>query len=162
MTREALRDGSVSVDKITAALMSTRGDIFLTAAYLGVTAREVNSYIRASDEVKAFVAAISDVKADPEYDRMTGEQFEIELERMTKAFKIEGLTAIHELATMDHHNNAAMADVKLKAAVHLRGAPEVKVSNGDHSGVMSELNRLYMETAPRIKSMRVAQIEFEG
>ena len=63
MTREALRAGLISEDTVTAALMSARGDLFVASSYLGVTGRELDSYIRASEHLQAFSAAIGTVKA---------------------------------------------------------------------------------------------------
>lgn len=160
MTREALRNGFITEEKVVECLMTARGDLFIAASYLGVTGREIDSYIRASDHLKAFVVAIGTVKSDPEYDRMSAEQFEGELERLTKGYKMEALDVIHELATMQFET-AAMAEVKLKAAVALRGAPEVKVGMNDSHAVMDELNRLYVESAPRIRSVRAVQIEYQ-
>lgn len=161
MASNALRDGLISVATIQTALTTTKGDLFLTAAYLGVTARELDGYIRRSDEIKAFIAAIAVVKKDDQYARMSADQFGEELENITRAYRLEAVNVIHELATMPF-DNAAMAEVKLKAAIQLRGADTVVSGNNDHAQVLSELNNLYRESAPRIKSIRIAQIEMES
>lgn len=163
MTREALRDGLVSEQTITDALTSARGDLFIASCYLGVTARELDGYIRSSETIQGFVAAIDRVKRDPEYDRLSNDQFEDQLDRLTKAYRVEALGIIHELATipMTTELTAAMAEVKLKAAVQLRGANVDNSKNGDQMLVLQELNQLYQQSAPRIKSIRVAQIEFK-
>ena len=160
MTRAALRDGLISQQTIENALTSARGDIFIAACYLGVTTRELDSYIRSSEALQAFASSIDRVKRDPEYDRMSNEQFEDELERLTKAYRVEATEIIHSLATMPFET-AAMAEVKLKAAVQLRGSNVESSRNDNQMLVLQELNQLYQQSAPRIKSIRVAQIEFK-
>jgi hypothetical protein len=161
MTREALRDGLISEQLIRDSLTTAKGDLFIAASYLGVTGRELDGYIRASDELQGYVAAIATVKRDPDYDRMSADQFSGELERLTKGYRIEALDVIHELATMSYGESAALADVKLKAAIQLRGAHADAGPTGDQHAVLQELNLLYQQAAPRIKSVRIAQIEFD-
>jgi hypothetical protein len=161
MTRESLRAGTVTTTTISEALLSSRGDLFVAASILGVTGRELDSYIRASDELQNFAAAIGSVKASGDYKRFSDEQFADELERLTKGYRLEALDVIHELATMTY-DSAAMAEVKLKAAVALRGAPEAKVGTQDNGAVLAELNAIYQESAPRIRTVRAIQIEYQS
>ena len=160
MTREALRDGLISEDTITSALTIARGDLFISASYLGVTTRELDGYIRSSDSLQAFVGAIATVKTDSGYDRLSVEQFNDKLAQLTRAYKIEATEIIHDMASMDFET-AAMADVKLKAAIALRGSHSEVIHNNDHAQALVELNQAYQQAAPRIKSIRVAQIEFQ-
>ena len=163
MARSALRDGLISMDSITDALLKARGDLFLSSSYLGVTARELDGYIRASEELQAFVASIEKVKANADYDAMSSEQFSNELDRLTRQFKVEALDIIYELATMEA-KSAADREIKLKAAIQLQGAaPERKVDT-TQLATLNELNELYHQSAQRIKSVRIqtAQIEFHG
>lgn len=161
MTRDALRQGLVSEPTIRDALTRAKGDLFIASSYLGVTGRELDSYIRASEDLQGFVAAIATVKQDPAYNKMSSEQFSDELERLTRGFKLEALEVIHELATMPFGESAAMAEVKLKAAVQLRGSAADAPKDATHSTIMAELNQLYQQSAPRIKSVRAVQIEYE-
>lgn len=161
MTREALRQGLISEQTIRDALTSAKGDLFLASSYLGVTGRELDSYIRASEELQGFVAAIATVKQDPAYRKMSSEQFTDELERLTRGFRLEALDVIHEMATMPF-DTAAMAEVKLKAAVQLRGSVADAPKDTMQSTVLAELNQLYQQSAPRIKSVRAVQIEYEA
>lgn len=161
MTRNALRSGAISEASLSMALIAARGDYFIAAQHLGCTAREIDSYVRSSEHLRAFVLAIGVVKKDPEYEKMTSEQFTDELAQRTRGYQIEALEVIHDMALMSA-DSAAMAEVKLKAAIALRGAPEVKTQPTQHAGELAELNRLYEEAAPRIKSVRIAQIEFES
>jgi len=168
MTREALRAGLISEDTVTAALMSARGDLFVASSYLGVTGRELDGYIRASEHLQAFCAAIGTVKTSADYKRLSDEQFEDELERLTKGYRLEALSVIHEIATEaivsddGSKMSAAEKEVKLKAAIALRGAPEAKAGANDQSQVLAELNELYQQNAPRIKSVRAVQIEYQS
>ena len=159
MTREALREGLISEDTITTALLQARGDLFLSACYLGVTARELDSYVRSSSELQGFVAAIEKVKRDPDYEKLSVEAFEDRLDVLTRAYRVEAIDIIHDLATMPF-DTAAMADVKLKAAIELRGRVGEVSKSSDQAGVLMELNQLYHSNAQRIKTIRAVQIEF--
>ena len=174
--REALRAGLISEESVTAALMTARGDLFIAASYLGCTGRELDSYIRASEGLQAFSAAIGTIKTNADYKRLSDEQFSDELDRLTKGYRLEALSVIHELATEatvgddrilpdgqivpGGKMSAAEKEVKLKAAIALRGAPEAKAQVDSQSQVLAELNDLYQQNAPRIKSVRAVQIEY--
>jgi hypothetical protein len=160
MTREALRDGLISEKTIRDSLLLAKGDIFLSASYLGCTTRELDSYIRASDELQGFVAAIETVKRNPDYDRMSAERFTSELENLTRAYRVEALGVIHDLATMPFET-AAMAEVKLKAAIQLRGVKDETSGGGDQLQILQELNQAYLTSAPRIRSVRVTTAQIE-
>lgn len=154
MTRRALRSGLISEQSIKAALTEAKGDIFLAACALDATPRELDIYIRRSAELQAFAAAIEQVKIDPAYSRMSVEQFENQLEDLSRAYRVEGLNEIHKLATMDFGDSAALAKVKLDAALALRGAPGKGIANSDQENALAELNHLYHANAPRIKEIR--------
>jgi hypothetical protein len=177
MTRESLRAGGVTTETISDALMLARGDLFVAASILGVTGRELDSYIRASDQLQGFAAAIGSVKASAEYKRLSDEQFADELERLTKGYRLEALDVIHEVATLPiitadrtledgriipgDRMSAAELEVKLKAAIALHGKPEAKAGVNDNMAVLAELNDLYAQNAPRIKTIRAVQIEYD-
>lgn len=161
MTREALDSGAISEDSITTALIKTRGDLFLTASMLGCSVRELDGYIRTSEPMMAFFKAVLDVKHDPEYQKATTEQFEDRIEYMTRHFQMEGLQIVHELATTLPSQNASLAETKLKAATYLASLPVSRKQEQGQQSVLAELNDLYRNAAPRIKSVRLAQIEFE-
>lgn len=154
MTRRALRSGLITEQSIKAALTQAKGDIFLAACSLDTTAREIDLYIRRSPMLQAFAAAVEQVKIDPAYSRMSVEQFENQLEDMSRAFRIDGLQEIHKLATMEFGDSAALAKVKLDAALALRGGPMKGVSGSDQENALAELNHLYHANAPRIKEIR--------
>lgn len=149
----------ITQNSICFALMSGRGDLFLSASYLGVSGRELSNYIKTSDELQAFVAAISQVKNDAGFDKLSAAQFTDRLAVLTREYQVDGLEVVHEMALMPF-KNAAEADVKLKAAINLRGLPGVVTQSNDQHQVMAELNQIYQQSAPRIKSVRLAQIEY--
>ena len=163
MTGEALRQGLISEQTIRDALITARGDIFLSSQYLGVTPRELDSYIRSSEDIQGFVAAIGVVKKDADYNRLSVEQFTDRLDQTTRAYQVEAIDIIHDLAVIPMKDiSAAMAEVKLKAAIQLRGAGKDPQANNGQASVLAELNDLYHQSAPRIKSIRVAQIEYQS
>jgi hypothetical protein len=161
MSSQALREGRITEQAIINALITSRGDLFLAASYLSVRPRELDSYLRASEDLQGFVTAIAQVKRNVDYERMSAAQFREQLEHLTTVYRVDGLAVIHELATMGF-DSAAMADVKLKAAVQLMGSHKDASAGGTQAAILDELNQLYREGAPRIKSLRAAiQVDFE-
>ncbi len=166
MTSESLRAGGISEVTIKNALTKARGDIFLASSYLSVATRELDRYIRASNELQLFVGALDKVKSEPAYDAISNEQFQKELERRVKGYKLEAIDIIYEIATMKPEEDgipltAAQQDVRLKAAIQLRGNSVEANTDGGQLTILQELNKQYIETAPRIKSIRAVQIEYE-
>ena len=162
MTSEALRRGDIDEEVIRRALTTCKGDIFKASGMLYVAPRELDRYIRSSEELQGFAAAIATVKKNVDYDRISTEQFREELDNLTRSYRIEATNVIYELATMPFNDSAALADVKLKAAMQLRGAHSDAPVNSDQQQILAELNRLYQESAPRIKSTRIAiEVEYQ-
>jgi hypothetical protein len=157
-----MRAGLISEESVKIALAEAKGDIFLAASTLDCTAHELDGYIRASAELQAFAAAIEKVKVDPAYSRMSSEQFETRVADLTRAYKVVALDELHDLATMDHKDSAAMAKVKLQAAIALRGGEHRSVGDREIDLALSELNQLYHQNAPRIKEIRQTVIKLEG
>jgi hypothetical protein len=145
--------------------MIARGDLFVAASYLHVRPRELDGYLRASESLQAFVSAMGRVKATPEYDRLSQEQFAEELDRLTRSYRLEALDVIYDIATLEDNGpepmSAAMMEVKLKAAIQLRGSVLESPATSQQSQIFNELNQAYQQAAPRIRSMRIAQIEFD-
>jgi hypothetical protein len=161
MTGRTRRAGGISEQGIRTALTESKGDIFLAACALDCTARELDLYIRRSASLQSFAAAVEQVKIDPAYSRLSAEQFEHRLADLTRAFQVDGLNEIHKLATMSFGDSAALAKVKLDAAVALRGVSGRSGVNGDTENALAELNALYHANAPRIKEIRKTVITFE-
>jgi hypothetical protein len=149
-----------SEDAIRDVLIECRGDLVISAERIGCRPSTLVDWVRAVPKLTVVYNEIEKVKADADFDRATQAHFEDEIRRRTAAFKLDGLNVIHELAVSDHGESAAMADVRLKAAIQLRDAGGDSIQRG--SNVLVELNELYRISAPRIKSMRAIQIEFES
>ena len=156
-----MRSGLISEQTIKEALTDAKGDIFLASSTLDCTAHELDGYIRASAELQGFAAAIEKVKVDPAYSRMSAEQFENKVADLARALRVVGLEELHELATMDHGDSAAMAKVKLQAAIVLRGGQNQVAGDREIEHALSELNELYHSHAPRIKEIRQTVIKLE-
>jgi hypothetical protein len=154
-----MRAGLISEQAIKEALTEAKGDIFLASTVLDCTAQELDRYIRASSELQQFAPAIEKVKIDPAYSRMSVEQFENRIADLSLAYKVVGIEELHELATMDHGDSAAMAKVKLQAAIALRGGHQQVVGDREIEHALSELNQLYHQNAPRIKEIRQTVIK---
>jgi len=154
MTRNITQIETLSEEAIKEILADTRGDVIRAAHHLGCSYREMQRCIKASPTLQAFAVAIEKVKVSPEYEAMTREQFSNELEARTLSGKLIGLETIEELATMDHGESAALADVKLKAAIALRGAGQDASRDSGDAGILHELNELYRQHAPRHRAMR--------
>lgn len=159
--KRAKRAGLISEHSIKEALTEAKGDIFLASTALDCTARELDGYIRASAELQQFAAAIEKVKIDPAYSRMSVEQFENRLADLSLAYKVVGIDELHNLATMSHKGSAAMAKVKLQAAIALRGGHQQVAGDREIEHALSELNTLYHQNAPRIKEIRQTTIKLE-
>jgi hypothetical protein len=154
MTRRAMRSGLISEASIKAALTEAKGDIFLASCALDCNAQELDRYIRRSKELQNFAIAIEQIKVDPAYASMSAQQFETQLDDMTRALRVVGLSEVHKLATMEFGDSAALAKVKLDAALALRGGQGVSRGNSEIESTLAELNNLYHANAPRIREIR--------
>jgi hypothetical protein len=156
--RRAMRSGLISEATIKAALNEARGDLFLASCALDCTAQELDKYIRRSPVLQAFASTVEQVKNDPAYDRMSAEQFEAQVTVLSRAYKLDGLNVIHELATMSYGDSAALAKVKLDAARALRGDQGHGSADTSAEATLLELNQLYQQNAPRIKEIRTTVV----
>lgn len=154
MTGRALRTGGISEQSIKTALTEAKGDIFLAACALDCTPRELDLFIRRSAALQAFAGAVETVKIDPAYSRMSAEQFDNQVADLMRAFRVDGLNEVHKLATMNFGDSAALAKVKLDAALALSGKAGSTAGNSETENALAELNALYHANAPRIKEIR--------
>lgn len=161
MTSRARKNGLISEQSIKAALTESKGDIFLAACALDCTARELDLFIRRSAALQAFAGAIETVKIDPAYSRLSTEQFENQVADLVRAFKVDGIKEVHKLATMQFGDSAALAKVKLDAALALTGGGTTRQGNSESENALAELNALYHANAPRIKEIRQTTITFQ-
>ena len=154
MTSRARKSGLISEQSIKTALTEAKGDIFLAACALDCTPRELDLFIRRSAALQAFAGAIETVKVDPAYSRMSAEQFENQVADLMRAFRVDGINEVHKLATMEFGDSAALAKVKLDAALALTGKTGASAGNSETENALAELNALYHANAPRIKEIR--------
>lgn len=160
--KRAFRAGLISEHSIKEALSEAKGDIFLSACALDCTPQELDKYIRRSSELQSFAAAVEQVKRDVNYDRMSAEQFENRCLDLTRAYRLDGIETLHDLAVMPHGDSAALAKVRLEAAIALRGGVQHGGGHADTESTLAELNQLYLQNAPRIKEIRQTVVVMEG
>lgn len=145
---------------IEQALMDAQGDLHVASQLLGhVTVMRLDRAIRKSQRLQVLYTTIKDVKALPEYDRVSQERLETEVARRMTFYRSDGLEALHDLATMDIGDNSAMAQVKLAAAARLAGSVNDSGMDTDMEAVMRQLNQDYHANAPRIRITRQTSIE---
>ena len=137
---------------IEKALITYRGDIFQAAASLGKNVRMFNLAIRQSTYLQKAALAIEQAAVIPEYEALTAKQFEAAIRERLTAYRIDGLDALHELATMSHAGDPEMAKVKLQAASKLAGTEE-----GQHSGAseMSDVLRALNDPEGMLRDAQV-------
>lgn len=161
MTGKAIRAGLITEPAIKTALTESKGDLFLAACALACTPRELDLFIRRSPSLQSFIAAIDQVKIEPSYSRISTEQFENRVADLVRAFRLDGLQEVHKLATMEFGDSAALAKVKLDAAMALSGGGAQRAGNSESENTLAELNALYHANAPRIKQIRQTTITFQ-
>jgi len=145
---------------IRQALLDAQGDLFTASQLLGhVTVMKLDRAIRQSEMLQNVFLTIKQVKALPEYDRISQEQLEIEVARRQSVYRADGLEVLHELATMEHGDNSAMAQVRLAAAARLIGPTAEKEGGNEIQQTLAELNASFHANAPRIKMTRTTIIE---
>lgn len=154
MTGRARKGGLISEQAIKTALAESKGDIFLAACALDCSPRELDLFIRRSTSLQGFASAIETVKVDPAYARMSAEQFENQVADLMRSFRVDGIHEVHKLATMDFGDSAALAKVKLDAAIALSNPGSARSGNNETENALAELNALYHANAPRIKEIR--------
>lgn len=147
---------------IRTALIDAQGDLYVASQLLGhVTMMRLDRAIRLSPDLQNVFLNLKQIKSLPEYDRLSQEQLEAELNRRMALYRADGLEAIHDLATMGIGDNSAMAQVKLAAAARLTGGVHEKENEGDLAHTLNALNEAYYAHAPRIKLTRTTTIEVD-
>lgn len=76
------------------------------------------------------------------------------IEDRLAVYRVAGLDALNELATMPISRNSAQNQVKLAAAARLAGSPEGSGGSDEFSSLMRDLNQSYQENAPRLRVTR--------
>ena len=139
---------TVTEASMKAALIEARGDLFVASQLLRVTAIRLQRAIQVSPALQACLETV----------KTLGEG--VSLEVIAKAtderlalYRVSGLDALHDLATMPIDENSAQNQVKLAAAARLAGAVEAGGTGGLEEA-LRELNAQYVEHAPRLRVTR--------
>lgn len=140
-------------------LKEARGDLFIAASMAGCTPGQLRRCLRASPSLQVYYLAIERVKENGEFEKFSNDEFERALDAAAREYQYDGLEAIHEIATM-RADTAALYEVKLKAAIALRGNAGGN-QGGDTAAILAELNELYHRNAPRIKEIRTQHVQIE-
>lgn len=136
------------------ALVEARADIFIASQLLRVTAVRLHRAIQVSPVLQACLAAVKESGPG------------VPLEAIHKAaearmalYRVVGLDALHDLATMPIDLNSAQNQVKLAAAARLAGTVEGQAGgSGDLAETLRELNQSYQENAPRLRAIRTTVV----
>ena len=150
---------ALSEETVKLVLLRNKGDLIRSSSEMNVRPSTLVAWIRSVPSVSTLFSEMEALKADSSFEAATQQQFETEIRARLQTYRLDGVEVLHELATRDDEGVSAMAEVRLKAAIQLAGASQPQ--NSMAGNVLSELNELYRLNAPRIKSMRAIQIEFD-
>lgn len=140
---------------IEKCLLEAQGDLFITSQMLGhVTVAKLLNSIRAVPRLQATFLTIQKVKALPEFDRISQEQLEVEVQRRMTLYRADALDSLHELAMMPIDPNSAMMQVKLSAAARLAAGVNERESSSELETTLRELNDDFHKNARTVKVMR--------
>ena len=131
------------------ALIEARGDIFIASQLLGITAIRLNRAIKISPLLQATLDTTTTA-----HKGLSREALNEAVEERLVLYRVAGLDALHELATMPLDDNSAQNQVKLAAAARLAGSPEAGAGGGEVGEALRALNQLYHEQAPRLRVVR--------
>lgn len=140
---------TVTEKSMQAALIEARGDIFIASQLLGITALRLNRAIQVSPLLQATLDASSSAGSG-----LSKEALNAAIESRLAIYRVAGLDALHDLATMPIDVNSAQNQVKLAAAARLAGTPEAGGAGGEVADALRSLNTLYHEHAPRLRVVR--------
>lgn len=141
---------SLTEAKIADALIEARGDIFIASQLLGVTATRLDRAIAVSPALlQAMTTSQQSIS-----DNLKPADIRGIAERRIELYRVAGLDALHELATMPIDENSAQNQVKLAAAARLAGETGGGQVGGDLAETLRILNQEYQEKAPRLRVVR--------
>lgn len=139
----------ITEDGMRQALLDARGDIFIASQLLRTTALRLQRAIQTSPGLQATVDSIP-----ARWKGVDRDQIERAIEERIALYRVSGLDALAELATMPIDENSAQNQVKLAAAARLAGSSEGHSGDGDLAATLRDLNREYQEAAPRLRIVR--------
>ncbi len=140
------------------ALIEARGDIFVASQLLGITSIRLHRCVQVSAELLATLDELSRVRGEALAPDVLRKCID---ERVT-LYRVVGLDTLHELATMSHGDNSALAQVRLAAAARLAGVNAEASVGTEGESVMRELNDAYQKTAKSIKYIRETMVIESG
>jgi hypothetical protein len=138
-----------------AALIEARGDIFVASQSIGITALRLDRAIRLSPSLQETYLGLQEIRREnSNFDKLAVEQLEAAIQHRLSLYRVSGLDALHDLATMPIDENSAQNQVKLAAAARLAGSTEGLGGGGDVADTLRALNEAYHQNAPRIRVVR--------
>jgi hypothetical protein len=143
-------------DMVLKALIGAKGDLIQTGLALGLGLGKLHSFIRNVPRVRLLYTEMEKLRRgmpEDEFDQLSADRFRDEIDARTACYQLEGLEVIHELATTPHES-AMMAEVRLKAAMQLRGASTGQ--GGSLVALMNDLNAAYQASAGTVKGLRAS------
>lgn len=149
--KAALGQGYLNLteENAKAALIEARGDIFIASQLLYIPLLRLTRAIEASPILQATRSAIADL---PKHN-LSHEEIHQAVEQRVSLYRVVGLDALHDLATMPIDENSAQNQVKLAAAARLAGTTESSGA-GDLADTLRQLNDAYQQNAPRLRVIR--------
>lgn len=141
---------TVTEDSMKAALLEARGDIFVASQLLGITAVRLDRAIRVSDALQQTILALKELK----FSSLDSQQIHEAVNTRLSLYRVVGLDALHDLATMPIDENSAQNQVKLAAAARLAGPTDGLGGSGEMGETFKELRDLYHQHAPRLRVIR--------
>lgn len=144
---------NLTEDNAKAAIIESRGDIFIASQLLSVSAVRLHRAIQVSEVLQATVAATRE-SAKKTKGMLDAAQVEESIQSRLAIYRVVGLDALHDLATMPIDANSAQNQVKLAAAARLAGPTEGSVAGGDLAETLRSLNQEYQAQAPRLRVTR--------
>lgn len=145
---------SLTESGINDAIIEARGDIFIAAQLLGITAIRLNRAIRVSPILQATLDTIPRLS-----NGIPAEEIHSAIESRISLYRVTGLDALAELATMPLDSNSAQNQVKLAAAARLAGETSTIGGGAEVADTLRVLNEKYHQAAPRIRVIRQTLIE---
>lgn len=140
---------NLTEENAKAAIIEARGDIFIASQLLGVTAIRLDRAIQVSPVLQQCITTAHTAPAG-----MSIEMLHAAVERRLSLYRVAGLDALHDLATMPIDENSAQNQVKLAAAARLAGTVEAGGGSDGLAETLRELNQAYQQEAPRLRVIR--------
>lgn len=143
--------------QIKSAVEQSRGDMLVAARILRIRLKDLMDACERVPALKTHMLMVNKTREQAsDFRRLTDEQFEAALKRNRQVYSVVALDEMYEVATMPiDPDNAEMVNAKLKACVELTKGAGGGGDGNELTEVLRELNVLYRESAPRIKTLRM-------